>query len=225
MAKVIGIFGESGCGKTTSLRGLDPKTTVIFDADKKGLSWKDWRKQYNLEAKNYVKTDVPGTILNALWKINGGKHPEDPNKECDPINGIKTIVIDTMNGIMVSTEMRNIKVQGYGKWSDLAAFIWGIMDYALQMRDDLTVILIFHSITESNEDGMNWTHIRTNGRKLEKLVPESKLTTALWAVHQDGKYSFITSSENSTAKTPMGAFDTVEIPNDITLVLKALEDY
>lgn len=224
MAKVIGIIGESGSGKTTSMEGLDPKTTIYIDADKKGLSWKGWRKQYNAEAKNYIKSDIPQVVMTALWKINGGKHPEDPNKECEPMKGIKTVVIDTMNGIMVSTEMRNIKVQGFGKWSDLAAFIWGIMDYALAMRDDLTVILVFHSITES-EDGMNWTHIRTNGRKLEKLVPESKLTTVLWAVHQDGKYSFITSSENSTAKAPKGAFDKDEIPNDITLVLKALEEY
>ena len=45
MAKVIGIIGESGSGKTTSCRNLDPKTTYYIDCDKKGLSWKGWRKQ------------------------------------------------------------------------------------------------------------------------------------------------------------------------------------
>ena len=38
MAKVIGIMGESGSGKTTSLRNLDPATTFYIDCDKKGLS-------------------------------------------------------------------------------------------------------------------------------------------------------------------------------------------
>ena len=55
MAKVICIAGESGSGKTTSMRNLDPATTYYIDADKKGLSWKGWRNQYNTEKKNYLK--------------------------------------------------------------------------------------------------------------------------------------------------------------------------
>ena len=53
MAKVICVMGESGSGKTTSCRNLDPATTYYIDSDKKGLSWKGWKKQYNLENKNY----------------------------------------------------------------------------------------------------------------------------------------------------------------------------
>ena len=47
MSKVICIAGESGSGKTTSMRNLDPETTMYIDCDKKGLSWKGWRNQYN----------------------------------------------------------------------------------------------------------------------------------------------------------------------------------
>ena len=53
MSKVICIAGESGSGKTTSMEKLDPKQTYYIDADKKGLSWKGWKKQYNIESKNY----------------------------------------------------------------------------------------------------------------------------------------------------------------------------
>lgn len=53
MAKMIAIMGESGAGKTTAMRNLDPKSTYYMDCDKKGLSWKGWRKQYSPEAKNY----------------------------------------------------------------------------------------------------------------------------------------------------------------------------
>ena len=52
MSKTILIMGESGSGKTTSMRNLDPETTFYIDADKKGLNWKGWKEQYNLEKKN-----------------------------------------------------------------------------------------------------------------------------------------------------------------------------
>ena len=58
MSKVICIAGESGSGKTTSMRNLDPKSTYYIDADKKGLSWKGWRKQYNKENKNYLRVMI-----------------------------------------------------------------------------------------------------------------------------------------------------------------------
>ena len=54
MANIIGIMGESGSGKTTSMRNLDPSTTYYIDCDKKGLSWRGWKKQYNAEAKKNV---------------------------------------------------------------------------------------------------------------------------------------------------------------------------
>ena len=214
MGRVIGIIGESGSGKTTSCRNLDPATTYYIDCDKKGLSWKGWREQYNLQNKNYYATNVPTLVLEILKKVN-----EDPDRR------IKTVVIDTINGVMVAEEMRNAKVQGYGKWTDLAQYVWEIFEYALSMKDDITVIILAHSITDTDDNGIVFTHIRTNGRKLEKIVLESKLTTVLLADCKDGEYIFHTKPDRSTVKTPIGAFDKDEIPNDIVEVIKALEEY
>ena len=214
MARVIGVIGESGSGKTTSCRNLDPATTYYIDCDKKGLSWKGWRDQYNLQNKNYYATNVPTLVLEILKKVN-----EDPDRR------IKTVVIDTINGVMVAEEMRNGKVQGYGKWTDLAQYVWEIFEYALSMKDDITVIILAHSITDTDDNGIVFTHIRTNGRKLEKIVLESKLTTVLLADCKDGEYIFHTKPDRSTVKTPIGAFDQDEIPNDIVEVIKALEEY
>ena len=214
MARVIGIIGESGSGKTTSCRNLDPATTYYIDCDKKGLSWKGWREQYNLQNKNYYATNVPTLVLEILKKVN-----EDPDRR------IKTVVIDTINGVMVAEEMRNAKVQGYGKWTDLAQYVWEIFEYALSMKDDITVIILAHSITDTDDNGIVFTHIRTNGRKLEKIVLESKLTTVLLADCKDGEYIFHTKPDRSTVKTPIGAFEQDEIPNDIVEVIKALEEY
>ena len=110
-------------------------------------------------------------------------------------------------------------------WSDLAQNGWAIINKSLELRDDLTVIILCHSETISDENGIVKTRIKTNGRKLEKLVLESKMTTVVWSVRQDSKYKFILSADNSTCKIPLGSFQTDECENDIMVVIKALEDY
>lgn len=213
MSKVICVAGESGSGKTTSCRNLDPASTYYIDADKKGLSWKGWRQQYNAERKNYVANDDPNSVQFILNGVSE-KRPD-----------IKTIVVDTLNGLMVGDEMRRVKEKGYDKWVDIASFVWNIVDGAYGYRDDLTIIFLCHTQTERDENGYMWTRIKTNGRKLDKIVLESKFTTVLLAKAVKGKYIFETQSNNSTAKTPLGAFDSPEIENDITKVLEALAEF
>lgn len=204
------IIGTSGSGKTTSLEKLDPKQTFYIDADGKGLSWKGWRKQYNKENKNYFQCDAPEQIFSLMQTI------DEKQKQ------IKFLVIDTLNGCMVADEMRRSKEKAYDKWVDLAQSVYNIVDYSNKMRDDLTVILIGH--TQTSDDG--FTCMLTNGRKLNKICLESKMTTVLLSrINDNGEYVFETRARNSTAKTPRGAFDADEIPNDITLVIDALKDF
>lgn len=211
-------MGESGSGKTTSMRNLDPDTTFYFDCDKKGLNWKGWREQYNTERKNYISSDSFGIVKKYLDRINTD----------EMFKHIKTVVIDTLNGMMVAEEMRILTMQGGDKrsaWTDLASNGWEIVNKALEMRNDLTVIILCHSETISDDNGIVRTRIKTNGRKLEKLVLESKMTTVLWCVRQDGKYKYILSADGTTTKVPMGAFEVDSVSNDIVPVLKALEDF
>lgn len=214
MAKLICIMGESGSGKTTSMRNLDPASTYYVDCDGKGLAWKGWKSQYNKENKNYTRTrDIP-KISELLCKIHEGKP------------AIKTVVIDTLNTCMADKEVKGMKDNGYNKWIDLTQFVWNLIELAGKLRDDLTVIFVMHSETVRDDFGYAFTRIRTNGRKLEKLVPESLFGTVLLAKRtEEGRYVFETQSKNSTAKTPMGAFETFEIDNDIQSVLQALEEF
>jgi hypothetical protein len=126
---------------------------------------------------------------------------------------------------MVADEVRRMKEKGYDKWQDLAQCVWQLLDSLYTFRDDLTFIVACHSQTQKEDDGYTFTRIKTSGKKLDKLNVESKLTTVLYAVCKDGKYIFKTHADNSTAKTPLGAFEEDEIENDITKVLEALEDY
>lgn len=215
MSKVICIAGESGSGKTTSMRNLDPETTMYIDCDKKGLSWKGWRSQYNGDKKNYLKTDFPQVALQALKK----------NDKEEQYRHIRVVVVDTINGLMIADEMRRCKEKGYDKWQDLAQSIYDLIDYALTMRDDVTIIFVAHTQTDHDDNGYMFTRIKTSGRKLDKITLESKFSTVLLSKCVDGKFLFETQANFSTAKTPMGAFAEKEIDNDIVQVMKALEEY
>lgn len=218
MSNVVGVMGESGGGKTTGNRNLPPEVTFYCDCDKKGLCWKGWKNQYNTENKNYLRSDNFSTISMMMDRVN----TEEQFKH------IKYFVIDTLNGLMVAEEMRILAMQSGDKrsaWSDLAQNGWDIINKALTLREDLTVIILCHSETISDDNGIIRTRIKTNGRKLEKLVLESKMTTVIWAVRQNGKYKYILSADGSTCKVPLGAIEETEIDNDIMLVLKALEEY
>lgn len=212
---VILIMGESGSGKTTSMRNLDPKTTMYIDCDKKGLAWKGWKQQYNTESKNYFACDDPDIVLTLLKRVN---------RE-DQFQHVTVCVIDTLNGMMVADEMRRSKEKGYDKWQDLAFSVYSIVDYALTVRDNLTVIFTAHSQTDHDENGYLFTRTKTSGKKLDKIVLESKFPVVLLAKGDNGQYVFETHANHSTAKTPLGAFEGNQIPNDIVAVLKALEEF
>ena len=94
MSKTILIMGESGSGKTTSMRNLNPETTFYIDADKKGLNWKGWKSQYNAENKNYIATSKANDIKVLLDKINTEQ------------TQIQTVVIDTLNGVMINARRK-----------------------------------------------------------------------------------------------------------------------
>lgn len=214
MSRLVCVMGESGSGKTTAMRTLDPASTYYIDCDGKGLSWKGWRGQYSVENKNYFSCrDIP-KIERILCKISE-KRPE-----------IRTIVIDTLNTCMVDKEVKGMKENGFGKWIDLTQFVWDMVETAGRQREDLTVIFVTHSETVRDDYGYVFTHIRTNGRKLEKLVLESLFGTVLLAKRtEDGRNIFETQAKNSTAKSPMGAFESFEIENDMRKVLDVLADY
>ena len=208
MAKMLLIIGEGGSGKTSSLKNLSPKEHFYIDCDKKGLNYKGWKEDY-IEKKNYFKTNDGEIVAKLLQEISNNK-PE-----------FKYVTIDTINSIMIADEMKRMKGKSYNEWQDLAKCIFDLIDIVPDLRDDLTVIFIGHTQTE--DDG--FTRLLTNGRKLNKIGLEKYFNTVLLSKAKDGEYIFETRANNSTARTPMDAFDELEIPNDITKVLEVIKDY
>ena len=134
MSRAILVYGQSGVGKTTSLRTLDPQKTLIIDADRKGLSWRGWRKNYSVQKKNYCQTSNVADIENLLEKVNKDKD----------LSYIENVVIDGLSTIMVDDEVKRMKEKGFDKWTDLAQCIWGLVTKASLLRSNLNVIFIGH---------------------------------------------------------------------------------
>jgi len=207
-------MGESGSGKTTAMRTLNPEETYYIDCDGKGLSWKGWREQYNAEKKNYLRTDKQDDVLAVMRGISEKR----PN--------IKNIVIDTINSIMIADERRRQAEKNYDKWADLAWAVYDITLLSSRLRDDLNIIVLAHTQTEVDDTtGERFTRILTNGKKLNKIGLEKYFTTVLLAKKGAEGFVFETQANKSTAKTPMDAFEAVEIPNDMQAVLDVLAEF
>ena len=143
MGKLIGIMGPPGTGKSTSLKNLPPDQTVIIDCDLKGLTWRHWKDQYSKEKNNYFAINSPEKAVKALKWV--GTEPSQKK--------IMYVCIDTVNNLMTSEEMRRSREKGYDKWVDMASWIWDLVELPGLLRDDLTVILIFHTQVDETEGG------------------------------------------------------------------------
>lgn len=212
MGKMLLVMGEQGSGKSFSLKNLPPKEHFYIDCDKKGMNYKGWRNDYNEEQKNYIKCNDGETIVNLLKNIS------------EKAEHIKYVSIDTINSIMIADELKRSKQKGFDKWDDMANIILQIIMAVPDLRDDLTVIFIGH--TQTSDDG--FTQLKTNGRKLNKIGVEGYFNTVLLAKcvnAENNEYVFETKANNSTARTPYEAFDTMTIPNDIVKVIEIIREY
>lgn len=217
MATTVGIVGRSGSGKSTAIKYCDPKTTYLFNCDKKSLPFKGWKTAYSAENKNYYKSSDLKEIMRYL-----------PLIAAKP--SVQTIIIDTVNAIMLDDEMEKRKVKGFDKWMDLAGEIYELIQLCNGLRDDLIVVLMFHSAETKDEfSGQVERRILTNGRKLEKIQLETKLPIVLYTrvdgKGDDAKFYFETKTNDSTGKSPAGMFDNFLIENNLQIVIDAIKKY
>lgn len=226
MAITIGVGGESGTGKTTSMMSImegkgafTPQNVFYINADKKELPFRNWRKVWT--DKNYLESSDLTVIKSWLSKISTkGTH-------------IKAIIIDTINGIMLDREMGESKKMNFDKWYDLAKDIYELISICnSEMRHDLIIVFMTHIALFTDTDGKEKKCIVTNGRKLEKIKLESKLPVMIFTAvdsAEEGKpkYLFQVKAINSTAKTPMGMYDedTITVDNDLNAVLEKVSEY
>ena len=198
MAIIVMVYGQSGTGKSTSLRNFKPEDVCIVNVSGKPLPFKNKHKTFN--------TDDYMSIETAIKKAPA-----------------KSIVIDDATYLMTGEYMRTAKVTGYQKFTDLALNYYTLVKIAAALSDDKIVYFMGHSDIDNNGN----EKFKTIGKLLdEKITLEGMFTIVLKTVVTEGKYQFSTRNNGQdTVKTPMGMFNEPLIDNDLAAVDKAIRDY
>ena len=198
MAVLVMIYGQSGTGKSTSLRNFTNDEVAVINVSGKPLPFRSKLTTYDTDS--YTK------ISSALNKIER-----------------KSIVIDDATYLMVNEFMRTAKVAGYQKYTDMAVNFNSLVAQASQLANDKIVYFLGHS--DLKEDGTE--HFKTIGKMLDNYVTvEGKFTIVLKTVVQDGKYYFSThNSGQDTVKSPLGMFEDNYVDNDLKAVDTIIREY
>lgn len=208
MSTPILILGESGSGKSTAMRNLDPKNTLLIQAIKKPLPFKrDGWGYFDPETKqgNIFATDHVADIISLM---KGTKR--------------KIIVLDDYQYILANELMRRWQETGYGKFSQIGYNGWNLINEAAKLPPDVRVYFMAH--TMMGEDGI--TKIKTPGKLLETYTVEGMFSIVMRTIIRDGDFYLSTRNSGSdTVKTPIDMFKDELIPNDLTLVDQAIRDY
>ena len=204
MAEKILIMGESGTGKSTSIRNCDPKTTAIVNPVGKPLPFRGSKKFITLNGET------------------------DSDKICDFMkaqvkDGKKIIIVDDFQYILAIPYMDRIKENGWDKWNDFGENYFKIIDVCKELPEDVCVYYLTHC--ETLENGL--TTVKLIGKLLrEKITIEGLFTIVLRTGVSECKYYFFTQNNGKdTVKSPMGMFDTFSIDNDLSYVDTKIRNY
>lgn len=225
-AETIAIVGESGTGKSTSLRNLNPEETFIISTTGKPLPFRGWKKKYSpikISADgisgNYFTSSKWDQIMKIL-QIVDKKMPH-----------IKQVIVDDFQYVLSYEFVDRATETGYQKFSELAQHAMEILRYSEKMRDDCKMIFLTHS--ENVGDAMNPKYvIKTVGKLLAEKVTLEGLFTYIFFTRvgegADGRmeYKLLTNSDGTcVAKTSYGMFEEMEIDNDLNEIIKVIDEY
>lgn len=224
MANAVMIMGPSGNGKSTSIKTLDPKSTVIFNVLKKRLPFKGSASMYNVENKNLFNVDDYNTIITYLQSIDKSA------------TYVKTVVIDDMTYVMRKEYFKTAKQTGFNKFVDMASHFQQIIQTIESLRDDMTVFLMMHCEEVTSDNTIVGYKPSTVGKLIDSSYNPVEVVPILLfcKVKYDDKgqptFGFYThkSMEGSIeipAKSPMDMFVDDFIPNDLGYVVKTMNEY
>lgn len=202
MAQKILIMGESGTGKSTSLRNCDPATTAVINPVGKPLPFKNHFEMLNDE------TDARKIVKYMKEQCAAGK---------------KLLVVDDFQYILAVPYMNRIKETGWEKYNDFGANYFEIINCCKDLPDDVVVAYLTH--LETLDNGL--TTVKLIGKLLrEKITIEGLFTVVLRTGVNESKYYFYTqNSGKDTVKSPLGMFPTYAIDNDLNYVVDKIRNY
>lgn len=208
------IMGESGSGKTYSIKNMNPDEVGIFLCEKNRLPFK--KKFITYKLKN-LKGEINGrevTVWPAQTIVSKLKNPN-----------LKIYIIDDSQYLMANEYFDRASEQGYQKYTDIGVHFRDLIHTVNNdLPDDVVVYFLHHTEMDSNTGK---TKAKTIGRMLdEKLTVEGLFDIVLRAGVEGTQHFFQTQSSGmDTAKSPEEMFADARIPNDLKLVDDAIREY
>lgn len=217
------LLGKSGTGKSTSIKTLNPDETVIVNVLGKKLPFKGSGNLYNNEKKNLFRVEDYQSMINLLQACNSQPH-------------VKNIILDDCIYIMRKEYFKRAKETGYGKFTELAQHFQQIISTCENLRDDINVFMILHSEDIQSEKTIVGFKVSTVGNMLDQqynpieVVPMVLYSAIKFDEKGNPTYGFYTHATMEgtvqiPAKTPDEMFTEDFIPNDLGMVVKAMNDY
>ena len=203
MATAVLIMGESGSGKSASLRNFSPNEISVFNVTSKPLPFKQGKTKIP-KIDNATYTDIANALAN-------------PNK--------RAYVIDDA-GYLLSFEMfKRANETGYSKFTDMAKNFFDMLDFInTKLPNDIIVYITMHTEDDSE---MHRVKVKTIGKMLDQnLKIEGLFSIVLRAVQTEDGYKFVTRDDMvSTAKSPIGMWEEDMIDNDLKAVDTTIREY
>lgn len=218
---MIILEGASGSGKTTSLRNMDPASSLYITSNKKPLPWKGgdalWGKRKQVVEK---LDDIPAMLLKA-------------NK----VPGIKYVFIDDhthfQNKTLLSDKFYNEGFNNSTKWGRWEAFgrsvyssVFGMHE---ELRDDMIIVVMAHVMEGNDGEKVFKTFGKMTGNTVDPVSYANIVLHSLVLPDKkkpEDRYVFLTNRDGlHEAKSPYGMFEEDIIPNDMALVVKAIEEF
>lgn len=193
------ILGESGSGKSTSLRNFEPADVSIFNVAAKPMPF---RKKLPTKATADYNVIMQGILQSKK----------------------KAFVIDDSQYLLCFESFSKAKESGYGKFTDMALHFYNLVQFVIrQLPPDVIVYFLHHTEMDSNTGKVK---AKTLGKMLDSQLTVEGLFAVVLMCYNDGKkHVFVTQTDGTTtAKSPMEMFPP-EIDNDLKLVDQTIREY
>lgn len=192
------LIGQSGSGKSTSLRNFTKDEVAVVNVLGKPLPFKS-----DIKAP---KCDDYASILKA---IAGTKK--------------KTIVIDDANYLITNEFMNKSSVKGFDKYNEMGNNFFNLINGIKNIQGGKTVYLIMHEDTDENGN----VKPKTIGKLLDdKVNIQGMFTVCIRSMFDNGNYIFrLKTNGQDCVKTPFGMFETDTMENDLKEFDKIVRDY
>ena len=198
MGMVVLVLGASGSGKSTALRNFNEDEIEVLNVAGKPLPF----RKHLLTSNNPSYENIRATLR---------------------ANRVKAYAIDDSQYLMAFESFERAKETGYGKFTDMALNFRNLIDNAIRLTSDDTIVYFLHH-TELSDDGK--IKAKTLGKMLDnQLTLEGLFSIVLICQVEGSEHYFITNSDGSNpAKSPMEMFD-MKIPNDLKAVDDTIREY